>query len=394
METKQILEGFKLTFSKENDSLYFSPGRINLIGEHTDYNGGHVFPSAIGLGTYGAFAKREDNIVKLFSNNLPDAGVISFDVDNLSFDKKYGWSNYLRGMILEIGKLTDKKFSGFDLYLEGDLPDGAGLSSSASIEMLMGTILNEEYSLNIDPLEIVKAGKRVENNYIGVNTGIMDQFAVEMGRKDQAIFLDTNTMEYEYSPIDLGDYRILIMNTNKPHELASSKYNERRSECEEALVRLQTKLDIKSLGELDVNKFDQYTSLINDRILISRARHAVFENQRTIQAKKALDNKQLELFGRLVNASHISLQYDYEVSADELDFLVDSAWKFDGVLGARMIGGGFGGCAIAIVQKDQIDGLIKQIGPKYKEQFGYAADFYETQIVDGPHKYNGESNEN
>lgn len=386
METKHILDNFKLTFSKESDSLYFSPGRINLIGEHTDYNGGHVFPSAIGLGTYGAFAKREDNTVKLFSNNIPETGVISFDVDNLSFDKKYGWSNYLRGMILEIGKLTDKKFSGFDLYLEGDLPDGAGLSSSASIEMLMGTILNEEYSLNIDPLEIVKAGKRVENNYIGVNTGIMDQFAVEMGRKDQAIFLDTNTMEYEYSPIDLGDYRILIMNTNKPHELASSKYNERRSECEEALARLQTKLDIKSLGELDVNQFDQYTSLINDRILISRARHAVFENQRTIQAKKALDNKQLELFGRLVNASHISLQYDYEVSADELDFLVDSAWQFDGVLGARMIGGGFGGCAIAIVQKDQIDDLIKQIGPKYKEQFGYAADFYETQIVDGPHR--------
>lgn len=386
MDKEAISAKFNQIFNTEAEEVYFSPGRINLIGEHTDYNGGHVFPCAISLGTYGGYRNREDSVVKMFSGNLADTGVIEFDVNDLDFDKKYQWSNYLRGMMLELRKLTQDYEHGFELYLEGDLPDGAGLSSSASIEMLMGTILNEQFELHIDPIEIVKAGQRVENNYIGVNSGIMDQFAVEMGKRNEATFLDTNTMEYDYSPLDLGKHIILIMNTNKPHELVNSEYNTRRSECEQALSLLQTKLNIKALGELSNDVFDQYTYLIHDETLIKRARHAVFENQRTIAAKAALNKGDLNLFGRLVSASHISLQYDYEVSAPELDLLVNEAWKHDGVLGARMIGGGFGGCAIALVEKDQVDDLIETLGAKYQEKIGYAADFYEAEIVDGPHQ--------
>lgn len=386
MDKEAISAKFNQIFNTEAEEVYFSPGRINLIGEHTDYNGGHVFPCAISLGTYGGYRNREDSVVKMFSGNLADTGVIEFDVNDLDFDKKYQWSNYLRGMMLELRKLTQDYENGFELYLEGDLPDGAGLSSSASIEMLMGTILNEQFELHIDPIEIVKAGQRVENNYIGVNSGIMDQFAVEMGKRNEATFLDTNTMEYDYSPLDLGKHIILIMNTNKPHELVNSEYNTRRSECEQALSLLQTKLNIKALGELSNDAFDQYTYLIHDETLIKRARHAVFENQRTIAAKAALNKGDLNLFGRLVSASHISLQYDYEVSAPELDLLVNEAWKHDGVLGARMIGGGFGGCAIALVEKDQVDDLIETLGAKYQEKIGYAADFYEAEIVDGPHQ--------
>ncbi|TLQ03472.1 galactokinase [Pediococcus stilesii] len=386
MDKEAISAKFNQIFNTEAEEVYFSPGRINLIGEHTDYNGGHVFPCAISLGTYGGYRNREDSVVKMFSGNLADTGVIEFDVNDLDFDKKYQWSNYLRGMMLELRKLTQDYEHGFELYLEGDLPDGAGLSSSASIEMLMGTILNEQFELHIDPIEIVKAGQRVENNYIGVNSGIMDQFAVEMGKRNEATFLDTNTMEYDYSPLDLGKHIILIMNTNKPHELVNSEYNTRRSECEQALSLLQTKLNIKALGELSNDAFDQYTYLIHDETLIKRARHAVFENQRTIAAKAALNKGDLNLFGRLVSASHISLQYDYEVSAPELDLLVNEAWKHDGVLGARMIGGGFGGCAIALVEKDQVDDLIETLGAKYQEKIGYAADFYEAEIVDGPHQ--------
>ena len=295
----------------------------------------------------------------MYSGNLPDTGIIEFDVNDLEYDAKYKWSNYLRGMMLEIRELSHDYDHGFELYLEGDLPDGAGLSSSASIEMLMGTILNDQFNLRITPIELVKAGQRVENNYIKVNSGIMDQFAVEMGRRNEATFLDTNTMEYDYAPLDLNNNVILIMNTNKPHELVNSEYNTRRAECEEALRRLQTKLNINALGELTKDAFDQYAYLINDETLIKRARHAVFENQRTIEAREALKQGDLKLFGRLVSASHVSLQFDYEVSAPELDMLVDEAWQSPGVLGARMIGGGFGGCAIALIEKDQVDELVK-----------------------------------
>lgn len=384
MDTNNILKGYKTIFNESAEKLFFSPGRINLIGEHTDYNGGNVFPCAISLGTYAAFGNREDNLVQMYSENLPDTGVISVSLDDLKYKKEDDWANYPKGMIYLIAKAGYKLDHGFNLYIHGNLPDGAGLSSSASIELLMGNILNDVYDLGIDQLNLVKMGQQNENNYIGVNSGIMDEFAVGMGKKDQAILLDTNTMEYHYAPVELGNHVIVIMNTNKHRALADSKYNERRSQCEKALALLQTKLNIKSLGELSIDDFDRNSYLINDDILIRRARHAVFENQRTLKAIKYLKENNLTEFGKLVNASHISLHYDYEVTGVELDTLVEAAWQQEGVLGARMVGAGFGGCAIAFVNKDNLDTFQTNVGKIYQEKIGYAADFYIAEIADGP----------
>jgi len=384
MDTNKILSGYENIFKGTAEKLFFSPGRINLIGEHTDYNGGNVFPCAISLGTYAAFGNRDDRTIKMYSENLPDTGVITISLDDLEYKKADDWANYPKGMIYLITKAGYKLDHGFNLYIHGNLPDGAGLSSSASIELLMGNIINDVYKLGIDQLDLVKMGQQNENNYIGVNSGIMDEFAVGMGKKDQAILLDTNTMEYHYAPVELGNNVIVIMNTNKQRALADSKYNERRSQCEQALALLQTKLDIKSLGELSIDEFDRNSYLINDDTLIRRARHAVFENQRTLKAIKYLKENNLVEFGKLVNASHISLHYDYEVTGIELDTLVEAAWQQDGVLGARMVGAGFGGCAIAFVNKDKIDDFQNNVGKIYKDKIGYDADFYIAEISDGP----------
>ncbi|KRM17213.1 galactokinase [Companilactobacillus nantensis DSM 16982] len=384
MDTKKVLQGYELIFNETAEKLFFSPGRINLIGEHTDYNGGNVFPCAISLGTYAAFGNRDDRTIKMYSANLPDSGIVSVSLDSLEYDKARDWANYLTGMIYLITKAGYKLDHGFNIYVNGNLPDGAGLSSSASIELLMGNILNDVFKLGINQLDLVKMGQQNENNYIGVNSGIMDEFAVGMGKKDQAILLDTNTMEYHYAPVELGNNVIVIMNTNKHRALADSKYNERRSQCEQALALLQTKLNIKSLGDLSIDDFDRNSYLINDDILIRRARHAVFENQRTLKAIKYLKENNLVEFGKLVNASHISLHYDYEVTGVELDTLVEAAWQQPGVLGARMVGAGFGGCAIAFVDKDQIDAFQTNVGKIYQNKIGYAADFYIAEIADGP----------
>ena len=384
MNTKEILQGYQDIFNKTAEKLFFSPGRINLIGEHTDYNGGNVFPCAISLGTYAAFGNRDDETIQMYSANLPDTGIISVTLKDLTYKKEDNWSNYLKGMIYLIQQAGYKIDHGFNIYVHGNLPDGAGLSSSASIELLMGNILNDVFKLGIDQIDLVKMGQQNENKYIGVNSGIMDEFAVGMGKKNQAILLDTNTMEYHYAPVELGDHVIVIMNTNKQRALADSKYNERRSQCEQALALLQAKLNIKSLGELSIDDFDRNSYLINDDTLIRRARHAVFENQRTLKAIKYLKENNLTEFGKLVNASHISLHYDYEVTGIELDTLVEAAWQQDGVLGARMVGAGFGGCAIAFVQKDQVESFKKNVGQIYQEKIGYKADFYIAEIADGP----------
>lgn len=384
MEITDLKQEFLTTFATQPEHVFFSPGRINLIGEHTDYNGGHVFPCAISIGTYGVYAARTDSTVRMYSANIPDQGIVEFDINNLTYDKAAGWTNYPKGMLNELTKTGVEFDHGFDLYVNGNLPDGAGLSSSASIELLMGIVAKVGFELNISQLDLVKLGQKVENNYIGVNSGIMDQFAIGMGRKDQAILLDTNTMEYSYAPVKLGNNVIVIMNTNKRRELQDSKYNERRSECEEALRRLQTKLDIKSLGDLTESSFDEAAYLINDETLIKRARHAVFENQRTIRATKALADNDLNSFGSLVTASHVSLHFDYEVTGKELDTLAETAWQQEGVLGARMTGAGFGGCAIAIVNKQHVDAFKKNVGKAYRETVGYDADFYIAEIVDGP----------
>lgn len=377
---------FAEIFGPRNTTQYFSPGRINLIGEHTDYNGGHVFPASITYGTYGVAAPREDQKVLVYSTNFDDLGVISFDLENLAYDKKDNWANYVKGMILKLKEAGHVIDHGFELLVEGTIPNGAGLSSSASLELLVGVMLEDLFNLSTDRLELVKTGKKVENEFIGVNSGIMDQFAIGFGAVDQAILLDTNTLEYEMVPVKLGDYAVVTMNTNKRRELADSKYNERRSECEEALARLQKKLDIQSLGELDEATFEANTDLIGDDTLIRRARHAVTENQRTLEAKAELVKGNLAAFGKLLNASHHSLRDDYEVTGIELDTLVDTAQVQAGVLGARMTGAGFGGCAIALVQEDKIPAFENQVYDKYLDVIGYAPEFYVAHIGSGTTK--------
>lgn len=383
MDKKVINDKFTEIFGEQAEATFFSPGRINLIGEHTDYNGGHVFPCAISLGTYGAARKREDNKLRFYSANFEDLGIIETSLDDLKYDKKDNWVNYAKGMIYflkETGHDVDK---GMDIFIEGNIPNGSGLSSSASLEMLIGVIAQELFNLDIDRVDLVKLGMETENKFIGVNSGIMDQFAVGMGKQNQAILLDTNTLEYSYAPVDMGNNVIVIMNTNKRRELADSKYNERRSECETAVGELQAKLDIKTLGELDAQTFDEYSYLIEDENRLKRARHAVWENQRTMQAQTALEEGDLEKFGRLVNASHVSLEHDYEVTGIELDTLAHTAWKQDGILGARMTGAGFGGCGIAIVDKDKVEAFKENVGKVYTEKIGYAPAFYIAEIADG-----------
>ncbi|MFC4709441.1 galactokinase [Enterococcus eurekensis] len=383
---KDLQAIFKEKFGEAATGEYFAPGRINLIGEHTDYNGGYVFPASITIGTFGLAKKREDNQIRLYSENFPEKGIIEFSIDELDYDKAHDWTNYPKGMVRylkEAGYVID---SGFEMVFYGNIPNGAGLSSSASIEMLTGVILRDLFNLDVEMLDIVKTGKKVENAFIGVNSGIMDQFAIGMGKKDHALLLDTNTLEYEVVPAEFGEYVVAIMNTNKRRELADSKYNERRSECEEALRRLQIKLSIDSLGALDEETFFGNTELIGDETLIRRAKHAVTENQRTLKAKKALQAGDLSEFGLLLNASHASLKDDYEVTGIELDTLVTAAQAHPSVLGARMTGAGFGGCAIALVKANDWDNFVEAVSKEYLEKIGYATDIYQASIDDGARK--------
>ena len=388
MNKDELIKNYQKVFGKNEKDVFFSPGRINVIGEHTDYNGGHVFPAAISLGIYGVYGPRNDNKVCLYSGNV-DGEIVEFDLndDTVEKDDRF-WANYFKGMITYLRQREDgnKINHGFNLYIKADLPSGSGLSSSAAIEMLMGMILKDEFDLDIDRPTLARLGQKTENEFVGLNSGIMDQFACIMGKKDSAIFLDCNTMEYEYMPLKLGDYEIIIMSTNKEHTLADSAYNDRVRECKNALEKLKTKLDITSLGELDSQTFDEYAYLINDETEIKRARHAVNENERTIRATKAMKDNDLEKLGHLINASHVSLHYDYEVTGKELDTLAEAAWKQDGVLGARMIGGGFGGSAIAIVKKDKAEAFKKNVGEIYRDKVGYDASFYDAEIVDGTKK--------
>ncbi|WP_240409235.1 galactokinase [Lactobacillus crispatus] len=383
MNKEELLKEYETTFGEKGKDVFFSPGRINVIGEHTDYNGGHVFPAAISLGVYGVYGPREDKKVCLFSGNV-DGDIVEFDIDDTTVEKDDRfWANYFKGMITYLREKYDNIDHGFNLYIKANLPSGSGLSSSAAIEMLMGIILKDEFNLDVDRIALAKMGQRTENEFVGLNSGIMDQFACIMGKKDSAIFLDCNTLDYEYKPLALGDYEIIIMATNKPHTLADSAYNDRVRECHDAVKKLQAKLDIKTLGELDNDTFDEYAYLINNETEIKRARHAVSENQRTLRATKAMQDGDLEKLGRLIDASHVSLHYDYEVTGQELDTLAEASWAQPGVVGARMIGGGFGGSAIAIVKKDQAEAFKKNVGKIYRDKIGYDASFYDAEIVDG-----------
>ena len=383
LSTQQLRSNFATIFGTEADHTFFSPGRINLIGEHTDYNGGHVFPAAISLGTYGAARKRDDNLLRFYSANFEDKGIIEVPLEDLRFEKAHNWTNYPKGVLHFLQKAGHVIDKGMDVYVFGNIPNGSGLSSSASLELLTGIIAEKLFDLKLERLDLVKIGKQTENEFIGVNSGIMDQFAIGMGADQRAIYLDTNTLEYDLVPLDLKDNVVVIMNTNKRRELADSKYNERRAECEKAVEELKQKLSIATLGELNEWDFDEYSYLIQDENRLKRARHAVLENQRTLQAQAALQAGNLEKFGRLMNASHVSLEHDYEVTGLELDTLAHTAWEQEGVLGARMTGAGFGGCAIALVRKDAVEAFQKNVGQKYEEVVGYAPSFYIAEIAGG-----------
>ena len=383
---KHLEQKFQEVFGSPAEKHFFAPGRVNLIGEHTDYNGGNVFPCAIDKGTYGLVKKRNDRKFRMYSENFADLGVMEFTLDELTNDKKHDWANYQNVVIKFFLYAVQKIDSGFDILFSGNIPNGAGLSSSASIEMLTAIVLKDLFHLSIDPVEMAQLGKKTENLFIGVNSGIMDQFAVAMGKKDHAILLDCNTLKYAYVPVVLKDEVIVIANTNKRRGLADSKYNERRAECDEALAELQTKLPIKALGELSIEQFEANKDLIKSPIRQKRAKHAVYENQRTLKAQKELSAGNLAEFGKLMNQSHISLRDDYEVTGVELDTLAALAWEQPGVVGSRMTGAGFGGCTVSIVKKNKVDDFIKNVGEAYKNKIGYAADFYIASVSDGAKK--------
>ena len=379
----EMQEVFREKFGAAQTHAYFSPGRVNLIGEHTDYNGGHVFPCAISLGTYALVAPRTDGISRLYSMNLPEQGVVQFPMHGAVKSDAYGWANYPIGVVRVMEDAGHRAAHGFDIVLYGTLPNGAGLSSSASIEVLMAVILNDELNLGIDMVELVKFSQKAENEFVGMNCGIMDQFAVGMGKKDCAILLDCNTLSYRYSKLALNGCSIVITNTNKTHSLVTSAYNERRAQCESALKALQKVKPIKALGELTNAEFDAIASAISDPVERRRARHAVYENNRTLEAVKALEANDVKRFGELMNASHVSLRDDYEVTGPELDTLAELAWQQDGVLGSRMTGGGFAGCTVSIVRDAAIPAFEKNVGDAYTAKIGYAPSFYVANIADG-----------
>lgn len=383
---EQLLQKFAEIFGDtEGARVYFAPGRVNLIGEHTDYNGGHVFPCALTIGTYGVARKRRDQQLKFYSMNFENLGVITSTLEGgLKPEKEAGWTNYPKGVIWAFGERGMKVDTGIDLLLFGNIPNGSGLSSSASVEVLTGAILRDLFGFEVSNQDLALIGQFSENQFNGVNCGIMDQFAIAMGRRNQAIFLDTADLSYEYAPIKLEDARIVIACSNKKRGLGDSKYNERRNECETALAEIQKVLPVASLDELSEEQFESVKSAIADPVRVKRARHAVYENQRTLKAVQALADQNIELFGQLMNASHVSLRDDYEVTGIELDTLVENAWKVDGVIGSRMTGAGFGGCTVSIVKNDAIDRFIDEVGKAYKEKIGYAADFYVVDIGDGP----------
>lgn len=385
MMKKKLFDMFAELFgNSEGARFYFSPGRVNLIGEHTDYNGGHVFPCALTLGTYGAARKREDNEIHFYSMNLDSFGIVEASLDDLTNKKEYNWANYPLGVVWAFKEKGHTITSGFDMVIWGNIPNGSGLSSSASLEVLTGVILTDLFEIkDLSMTDLALIGQYSENNFNGCNCGIMDQFAVAMGKKDHAIFLDTSDLSYEYAPCVLDGAKIVITNSKVKHSLVDSAYNDRRNECAAALKALQSELDIQALGDLTPEEFEAHKSLIKDEIQLQRAKHAVYENQRTIDAVTALKAGDIERFGKLMNQSHISLRDDYDVSCEEIDILVDLAWKIPGVLGSRITGGGFGGCTVSIVKDESVDTFIETIGKTYLEKVGHEAEFYTVDIGDG-----------
>ena len=385
MTEKELVEKFGEIYGPEGEiRVYFAPGRVNLIGEHTDYNGGHVFPCALTIGTYLAARKRKDRNLKFYSVNLAGMGAIQISLDNLKPKENGEWTNYPAGVIWAFEGRGMKLDCGLDIAIYGNIPNGSGLSSSASLEVVTGYMLKDMFGFDVSNQDIALIGQYSENNFNGCNCGIMDQFASAMGKKDHAIFLDTSDLSYAYAPIVLDGAKIVVTNSKVKHSLVTSAYNDRRNESAKALADLQEVCGIESLGELTCEEFERFKSSIKDETNRRRAKHAVYENQRTIQAVEALKNKDLVTFGKLMNASHVSLRDDYEVTGIELDTLVEEAWKVPGVIGSRMTGAGFGGCTVSLVKEEDIDLFTRQVGDAYLKKIGYAADFYVVEIGDGP----------
>lgn len=383
----KILKRFAQVFGESGDvGAYFAPGRVNLIGEHTDYNGGHVFPCALTIGTYGAVRKRNDRKLRFYSMNFEHLDVIESSLDDLKPRRNAGWTNYPKGVMWALLEKGYKLPCGVDLMLYGNIPNGSGLSSSASVEILTGYILNDLFDLGISNQDLALLGQFSENQFNGVNCGIMDQFAIAMGKKENAIFLDTADLSFEYAPIKLDNAKIVISCSNKKRGLGDSKYNERRAECEKALAEIQEEMEISTLGDMTEEQFESVKMAVKDEDRRKRAKHAVYENQRTIKAVQALKDNDIELFGKLMNESHVSLRDDYEVTGIELDTLVEEAWKVEGVIGSRMTGAGFGGCTVSIVKDEAVDDFTQQVGAAYKEKIGYGADFYVVEVGSGPAK--------
>ena len=384
---EMVLKKFEELYGNADGAgVYFAPGRENMIGEHTDYNGGHVFPCALTIGTYAAVKKRTDRKLRFYSMNFEKMGVVESSLDDLTPSDAAGWTNYPKGVMWAFAERGMKMDCGLDIVLNGNIPNGSGLSSSASLEVLTGFYLRDLFGFDVTNVDLALIGQYSENNFNGMNCGIMDQFASAMGKKDNAIFLDTADLSYQYAPLVLDGAKIIVTNSNVKHSLVNSAYNERRSECERALEELKTVVDIKGLGDLSEEQFEADKDAIKDDIRKKRAKHAVYENQRTIRAVEALKNNNLKEFGELMNASHVSLRDDYEVSCDEIDVLVEEAWKVDGVIGSRITGGGFGGCTVSIVKDEAVDTFKEKVGAAYKERVGKNADFYVVEIGDGPSK--------
>lgn len=385
MEKEQLLREFARIYGDSDGvKVYFAPGRVNLIGEHIDYNGGHVFPCALTLGTYGAARLREDSKLRFYSMNFADKGILESDIHHLKPGEPGDWSNYPKGVMRAF---QDKGYGlekGMDLLLYGNLPSGAGLSSSASVEVMTGVMLRDLFGLSLSNIEIALLGQQAEHEFCGVNCGIMDQFAAAMGKENHAIYLDTDTLEYEYIPVKLNGVKIVLANSNRKHSLADSKYNERRQECEIALKELQAVIGIENLCQLDGETFDLYEAAIKEETVRRRARHAVYENERTKRAAEVLKRGDLETFGRLLVESHQSLSGDYEVTGEEMDALAAAAWRQEGVLGSRITGGGFGGCTVSLVREDYIPSFIRETGKEYTEKTGLKADFYVVEIGGAP----------